>query len=124
MKIFILILVSTLPGAFAKAQTITSADQESAIEWLKTHREKINETVEPILVSRSIYAIRDSLSKANISSDLVILEFSGSKFKQDKLFFINIDAQMNKRDIPFIKYKIVKKPRSIMLIGLEGNNSL
>ena len=77
-----------------------------------------------MLVSRSIYAIRDSLSKANISSDLVILEFSGSKFKQDKLFFINIDAQMNKRDIPFIKYKIVKKPRSIMLIGLEGNISL
>jgi hypothetical protein len=75
-------------------------------------------------VTKSIYAIRDSLSKANVSSDLVVLEFTGSEFKQDKLFFLNIDARMNKKDIPFIKYKIVKKKNSIMLISLEGNNSL
>ena len=68
-----------------------------------SHRNKFNETVEPMLVSKSIYAIRDSLSKANISSDLVILDFSGLDFKQDKLFCVNIDCQMNKRDIPFIK---------------------
>jgi hypothetical protein len=60
-----------------------------------SQRKKFNESVDPILISRSIYAIRDSLSKTNISSDLVILEFSGSDFKQDELFFMNLAAQMN-----------------------------
>ena len=96
-------IAATLIGSVADAQTITPANHESAIEWMKSHRNKFNETVEPMLVSKSIYAIRDSLSKANISSDLVIPDFSGLDFKQDKLFYVKIDCQMNKRDIPFIK---------------------
>ena len=124
MKNTILILAATLIGSIADAQTITSSDHESAIEWMKTHKNKFNEAARPMLVTKSMYAIRDSLSKAKISSDLVILEFSGLEFEQDKLFYADIDYQMNKRDIPFIKYKIVKKPGSIMLIILEGNNSL
>jgi hypothetical protein len=123
MKIFT-VIVASLISSIAAAQTVTQADHTAALNWLKTHTEAFNSSVKPMPVTKSIYAIRDSLSKANVSSDLVVLEFTGSEFKQDKLFFLNIDARMNKKDIPFIKYKIVKKKNSIMLISLEGNNSL
>lgn len=123
--IFLLILCSS---AIAQdnsepALPVTQKEIEEVRSFLKrSNWNNLNKAVQPVYTTRSLSKMRDSLSKKKVGNTISVVTFLGHALNGDRLTGIHIDSRINKKEIPFSYFKIIKNQYTLTVVELSGTS--